>query len=82
MTNRKLVFYISCKIKYLLILFKLVTIFVISMSLTISFDQIYASTDPILITQSTGLHDVIFDGKWIMKLASSQMTDSLTRIIF
>ena len=64
MTNRKLVFYISCKIKYLLILFKLVTIFVISMSLTISFDQIYASTDPILITQSTGLHDVIFDGKW------------------
>ena len=39
-------------------------IFVISLSITISFDQIYASTDPILITQSTGLDDVIFDGKW------------------
>jgi hypothetical protein len=64
MTNSQLVFYISCKINYLLKPFKLIMIFVISMSTTILFDQAYASTDPILITQSTGLHDVIFDGKW------------------
>jgi hypothetical protein len=36
------------------------------MSITIffSYEQIYASSDPILITHSTGINNVIFDGKW------------------
>jgi hypothetical protein len=35
-----------------------------SITIVFSFQQIYASSDPILITHSTGIHNVIFDGKW------------------
>ncbi len=35
-----------------------------SITIVFSFDQTYAISDPILITQSTGIHNVIFDGKW------------------
>jgi len=42
-----------------------------------SFDQIFAISDPILITQSTGLHNVIFDGKWTHETEWKQSSHNL-----
>jgi len=43
---------------------KLIIFLIMSITIVFSFQQIYASSDPILITHSTGIHKVIFDGKW------------------
>ncbi len=43
---------------------KLIIFFIMSITIVFSFQQIYASSDPILITHSTGINNVIFDGKW------------------
>jgi len=64
MTKQKLVFYISYNDRNLLESIKLVIILIMSMTIVFSFNQVYGIPDPILITQSNGLHNVIFDGKW------------------
>ena len=48
-----------------------VLIFLISV-LVITVEQISASSEPILITHSTGIHNVIFDGKWTNEIEWKQ----------
>jgi len=45
-------------------LIKLIIFLIVSITTVSSFEQVYAISDPILITHSTGISDVIFDGKW------------------
>ena len=60
--NKELDFLYSCNIintmKQIFIIIFLITF------VTLFSQQIYATTEPILITHSTGIHNVIFDGKW------------------
>ncbi|WP_246275343.1 hypothetical protein [Nitrosopumilus oxyclinae] len=47
------------------------------MAIVFSFDQVYAIPDPILITQSSGLHNVVFDGKWTHETEWKQSSHNL-----
>jgi len=46
---------------------KLIIFLIMSITIVCSYEQVYASSDPILITHSTGINNVIFDGKWTDK---------------
>ena len=43
---------------------KLIIFMIMSITIFFSYQQSYANSDPILITQSDGIDNVIFDGKW------------------
>lgn len=77
MTQPKFIFYISFKIEYLLKSILLVAIMLMSLPIVFSFDESFAIPEPILITQSTGLHNVIFDGKWTHETEWKQSSHNL-----
>jgi len=50
---------------------------IMSISIVFSYEQIYANSDPILITHSNGINNVIFDGKWTDKTEWKQSSHNM-----